>query len=152
MKLFKSKRQPSFGLPISDFKQFYAENVPRLLARYNYFLPSFLERLASEYLRSGKSAEFTDADLCENVNRQQALLALNHCQQIASARYNNSTSIFYALSSGARSVSINIDRPCKSCTRVPKNKTYKTDSAIPLYPCLDCEQEDICIFWYKINF
>jgi hypothetical protein len=152
MKLFKSKRQQSFALPISDFKQFYAEMVPQLLERYHCFLPSFLERLASEYLTSGKCAKFTDEDLCKNVTSQQAALALNHCQRIASGRYNNSTSIFYAKSSGARSVSITIDRPCKSCAKVPKNKTYKADTDIPLYPCLDCDQDDICVFWYKINF
>ena len=152
MKLFKSKQQPSFVLPISDFKQFYAEIVPQLLERYHCFLPSFLERLAAEYLASGKCAKFTDEDLCENVTRQQAALALNHCQLIASARYNNSNSIFYAMSSGARSVSIEIDRPCKSCAKVPKNKTYKTGTDIPLYPCFDCEQDPFCIFWYKINY
>jgi hypothetical protein len=152
MRFFKSKKEPSFALPISNFKSYYAEFVPQLLEHYNYFKPSFFEALASEFLKSGKCASFTDADLLENVTKQQAALALNHCMLIASARYNNSNAIFNAKSSGARSVCINVEKPCKACSRVPKNKTYKTSAEIPLFPCLDCDQEDICTFWYKINF
>lgn len=149
MKLFNKRK--TFGLPITDFKNYYAEFVPALLERYNLFRPSFLERLASEFLTTGKCAKFTDADLCEGVSNQQAFLVLNHCMRIAAARYSNSTHIKNADSSGARSVSIEIERPCKSCAKVPKNKTYKVGK-VPLYPCFDCDQDDICIFWYKINF
>lgn len=151
MKFFKSKSKKGFGLPISDFKNYYAETVPLLLERYHLFLPAFLERLASEFLATGKCAKFTDADLREGVSNQQAFLVLNHCMRIAAARYSNSTHIKNADSSGARSVSIEIERPCKSCAKVPKNKTYKVGK-VPLYPCSDCDQDDICIFWYKINF
>ena len=149
MKLF-NKRE-TFGLPITDFKNYYAEFVPALLERYNLFRPSFLERVAAEFLKTGKCAKFTNEDLRENVTNQQAALALNHCMLIASARYNHSTDIKNAKISEARSVSIEVERPCKSCAKVPKNKTYKVGK-VPLYPCFDCDQDDICIFWYKINF
>lgn len=150
MKIFHKKKQ-SFGIPITDFKDYYAEYVPQLLARYNFFLPAFLERLASEFLASGKCAKFAESDLCEGVTVAQATLALNHCMRIVSARYNNSRHIKSALDSDALSVSIEVERPCKGCTKVPKNETYKP-GAVPLYPCVDCDQEDVCVFWYKINF
>lgn len=127
-------------------------NVPQLLQPYNVFAASYLSRFASSYLSSGHTPKPTDQELLPGVEPARASWVLNHCLRLASARYNNARVIKEGRAAEASSVDVKLQRACKSCDRVPAEKNYSLDSEIPIYPCADCDKNDFCLFWYKLNF
>ena len=148
-----SKKNKSLELPVDvENRRYIAENVPALLIQFNVFVPSFLSRFSAEYLASGHFARFGDDDLVEGVEPGHASWVLNHCCRLASARYNNLRVIQNAERAEARSVTLKPYKSNPNCSRVPKEKKYKLGQEVPLFPCADCKENEICDIWYKLDF
>jgi len=148
-----AKKTTSFALPVDKAeRRFMSKNVPDLLQGYAVFSASYLSRFASRYLSSGKTARFTEDELLPGVEPERASWVLNHCLRLASARYNAKRTIKEGRAAEASSVDVKLQRACKTCDRVPAENNYSLDSDIPIYPCADCKENDICVFWYKLNF
>lgn len=149
----KKKAVDSFSLPVDKAQRRYmSKNVPELLSSFNIFAPAFLSRYSALYLSSGRSASFSQEELLPGVEPARASWVLNHCIRLASARYNNERAIKEGRAAEASSLDVKLQRVCKSCDRVPAEKNYKLNSSIPIYPCADCDKNDFCLFWYKLNF
>lgn len=149
----KTKKPDAFSLPVDkNERRYMSVNVPQLLQPFEAFTASYLSRFASSYLSSGHTPKPTEQELLPGVEPARASWVLNHCLRLASARYNNARAVDEGRSAEASSVSVKLQRPCGSCSRVPAEKTYKLNSSIPVYPCADCQENDFCIFWYKLNF
>lgn len=126
--------------------------MPLFLEPYKIFKASFISLLSAQFLRNGSMARFTNEDLLPGVDSSHAFLILNHCMRLVSARYNNTRVIKNASLASAKSITIKIERACPECTRVLSEKKYKKGDDVPLYPCADCKEENICDIWYKIDF
>jgi len=148
-----SKKIDSFSLPVDkNERRYMSKNVPLLLQGFGVFSASYLSRFASSYLASGHAPKFTEQELLSGVEPSRASWVLNHCLRLASARYNNARAVDEGRTAEASSVSVKLQRPCGTCSRVPAEKNYKLNSSVPVYPCVDCQENDFCIFWYKLNF
>ena len=143
----------SFVLPVDEENRRYmAENVPALLVGFNVFVPAFLSRFSAEYLASGHFARFNADDLVEGVDPRYASWVLNHCCRLASGRYNNFRVIHEAQEAEAKSITLKVQSSNSTCQLVPKEKIYKLDEDIPLFPCAECKEDKICNVWYKLDF
>lgn len=144
----------SFSLPVDyDHRRYMSQNVPELLQSFDVFSASFLSRFASEYISSGKSANFTEEDLLSNVDPKYAYWVLNHCLRLASSRYNNLGVIKNAERVEAKYVVVKLFNMNSNCSKVPKkDKKYKINTDIPLFPCADCKEDKICGIWYKLDW
>lgn len=129
-----------------------AKHIPELLSKFNVFEPSYLSRLSAYYLNNGNVPPFRDDELLAGVMRPRASWVLNHCMRLASARYNNSRMIASAKKGEADYISLNVSRACEGCRKVPQSKMYSPGDRIPLYPCADCKEDNICQIWYKAEY
>lgn len=135
-----------------DWNKYMSVNVPDLLMSYNIFKPSFLEKLSFHFLENNTPPSITEEDIYNGVNIKEAIDNYNHCFCLASARYNSKNAIKNAINAEANYIHIKVFRKCPSCTRVPDDKLYDVLEEIPLYPCKDCRETEICSFWYDIKF
>lgn len=148
-----SKKIDSFSLPVDkNERRYMSKNVPLLMQGFGVFSASYLSRFASSYLSSGHTPKPAEQELLPGVEPARASWVLNHCIRLASARYNNERAIKEGRAAEASSLDVKLQRACKSCSRVPVENTYSLDSKIPIYPCADCDKNDFCLFWYKLNF
>ena len=158
----KSKKRPrgtrsvrgpaSIKTGADAYRKYMAKNIPALLSKFSVFEPSYLSRLSAYYLLNGSVPPFQDGEVLAGVERGRASWVLNHCMRLASARYNNSKSIQNAKKGEADYISLIVSRACEGCKRVPQSQRYAPESRIPLYPCADCKEENICQIWYKAEY
>lgn len=134
------------------YKRYMAKHIPELLSKFSVFEPSYLSRLSAYYLNNGNAPPFRDDELLAGVMRARASWVLNHCMRLASARYNNSRYISSARKGEADFISLNVSRACEGCKKVPQSKLYEPKDKIPLYPCADCKEDNICQIWYKAEY
>lgn len=153
--LFRNrKKKSSRSLPVHvDSRHVYMSSfVPALLEDYKVFSSSYLSRYASQYKKSERFVKFTEKDLLPGVDIDRAIWVYNHCERLAVARYNNLSAISNAEKADASAVALTVSRACPGCSHVPKNKTYKFGTNIPIYPCADCQEDKPCDIWYKAVF
>lgn len=152
--LFKPKKKNSnpFALPITAEYTYEAENLPRILKCYNVFTDSFLDSLRESYLKNIPTQKFEDSDLLPGIERGYAFWVLNHCLRIVSARKSVVETLENAESAEVKYIDFEVFRPCPNCKRIPKNKRYKLSDSIPIYPCEDCKEDNICLFAYNLRW
>jgi hypothetical protein len=134
------------------YRRYMAKHIPELLSKFSVFEPSYLSRLSACYLNNGNVPPFRDDEVQTGVERGRASWTLNHCMRLASARYSNSKSISDAKKGEADYISLNVSRGCQGCRKVPQSKKYAPGERIPLYPCADCKEDNICQIWYKAEY
>lgn len=157
MKLFKlffknKKKSNPYALPIKANYSYHAQNLPRLLNSFNVFTPSFLDHISYCYSKNEPTQKFTDSDLLPGVERGYAAWVLNHCLLLVSARKNVVDTLSNAKNVEVKYIDFEVFRPCPSCNRIPKKKRYKLSDSIPVYPCEDCKEENICLFAYNLRW
>lgn len=150
--LKRGSKSPAVTVRVDAHRKYMAKHIPALLSKFSVFEPAYLARLSAYYLNNGNVPPFTDDELLEGVERGRASWTLNHCMRLASARYNNSRSISDAKKAKADYISLKVSRGCESCKKVPQSKLYAQDDRVPLYPCADCKEDNICDIWYKAEF
>jgi hypothetical protein len=156
----KSKKRPrvsrrgssSTSAHVDAHRKYMAKNIPVLLSKFSVFQPSYLARLSAYCINNGTVPSFSNDELLAGVSRGQASWTLNHCMRLASARYNNSRSISDAKKAKADYISMKVSRACEGCKKVPQSQMYAPDDRIPLYPCANCKEDNICDIWYKAEF
>ncbi len=157
MKLFnlfsrsKNKSNP-FALPIAADYSYQAENLPRILNTFNVFTPAFLDHVHNCYSKNEPTQSFADSDLLPDVERGYAAWVLNHCLRLVSARKNVVDTLANAKNVEVKYIDFEVFRPCPTCGKIPKNKRYKISSSIPVFPCEDCKEENICLFAYNLRW
>ncbi len=150
LKLFSKNKKKSnpYALPIKANYSYYAQTLPRLLNSFNVFTPSFLDHISYCYSKNEPTHKFTDSDLLPGVERGYAAWVLNHCLLLVSARKSVIDTLANAKKIEAKYIDFDVFRPCKTCTKIPKKRRYRINSSIPVYPCEDCKEENICLFTY----
>lgn len=156
----KSKKRPrvsrrgssSPSVHVDAHRKYMAKNIPVLLSKFSVFHPSYLARLSVYYINNGTVPSFNDNEVLAGIDRGRASWVLNHCMRIASARYNNSRSIANAKKAEADYICLNVSRGCEGCKKVPQSAKYAPDDKIPLYPCANCKEDNLCDIWYKAEF
>lgn len=152
MDFFRKKKKDSFALPVRFDYKYYAENIPPLVQTYNVFKSSFLTKIAENFLKEGKITKITNDDLLEGVDYNYAFWVLNHCHRIIAARCSLICSLKNAKEGEVKYIDFKVFRACPSCNKVPANKKIKMSDNVPLYPCLDCKEDDVCIFAYEYRW
>lgn len=150
--LFKKKNDNSLALPVRFDYTYYAENIPPLVQTYKVFKDSFLARISESFLNDKTAPKVTTDDLLEGIDYNYAWWVFNHCQHIIAARYSLLCSLENAKKAEVSYIDFKVFRPCPTCDKIPKNQKFKMTDNIPLYPCLDCKEENICIFAYDYRW
>lgn len=145
---FKPKKSNPYALPIKYSYSYHAENLPRLLSSFNVFTSAYLDHISDCYSKNEPTQKFTDSDLLPGVDSGYAAWVLNHCLLLISARKDAIDILANAKKIEAKYIDFDVYRPCKTCNKIPKKKCYKISSSIPVYPCEDCKEENICLFAY----
>ena len=137
---------------IRKLRRYMAETVPALLDEFHVFVPSFYSRYSARYLKEGKTTAICKDDVVDGVSYGEALWTLNHCERLASARFYAIGVIENAPDAEVKFIDFEVWRPNPDCSRVPQNKVYDVDEEIPIFPCADCKEDNICLFNYKNVF
>lgn len=145
-------RRISVPSVLKEQRRYMAETVPVLLDDYKVLNGCYYSRFAAEYLRTGHTASFLEGDVVEGVEPGHASWVLNHCLQLASARYSAISKIKSAADAEARYIKFDVFRPNPECSLVPKSQKFKVGSNIPVYPCADCKENNICVFFYDLEW
>lgn len=148
----RGSRSASAKTGADAYRRYMAKHIPELLSKFSVFEPSYLSRLSAYFLHNGSVPPFRDDEVLAGVERGRASWVLNHCMRLASARYSNSKSISSAKKGEADYISLNVSRACEGCKKVPQSKKYAPGERIPLYPCADCKEDNICQIWYKAEY
>lgn len=149
---FKTKKTNPFALPVSADYSYHAENLARIVSSYNVFTPAFLSFLTKSYAKNKPIQKFEPEALLPGVEYGYAFWVLNHCLRLVSARRSAIETLKNAKNAEAKYIEFKVFRPCPSCKKIPKDKRYKITDSIPIYPCEDCKEDNICIFTYNIRW
>lgn len=149
----KTKKQKNpFALPIKYDYSYHSKIMPSLLKSYSVFTEDFIEFVKTSYSKKGLDPQFDKDAVLEGISFDHAFWVFNHCQRLVSARHSVIENLKKAVSAEVKYIDFEVFRPCPTCSKIPKNKTYKITDNIPIYPCLDCKEDNICIFSYKCRW
>lgn len=149
--IFKKKEKINnpCALPIQFNYAPQSEDMIFLLSSYNVFTKTFLDYVKKCYVKANIAPSFNRSEVLEGIAIDYAFWVFNHCQRLVSARHSVIENLKKAVSAEVKYIDFEVFRPCPTCSKIPKNKTYKITDNIPIYPCLDCKEDNICIFSYK---
>ena len=150
--MLHKKNSNPFALDVSFDYNYHIKYLPPLLESYHVFKPSFYEKAILKLKEKKININFNKEDLLDNVDYDYAFWVLNHCIRIIDARDKVIKQIENAKTAEAKYIQFETFRPCSSCNRIPKNKRYKITDNIPVYPCEDCKEDNICLFAYNMRW
>lgn len=148
----RRRREPngySFQAVEKRRKRFMAKEVPAALEKAGMFAPLFLQKAAVSYLETGNPPELSEGDLTAGADYSDAYNEFLRIQRVLSGRQSAMSMLEGARKSGAKSAVLKVTRKDVNCDRVPKERVYRLDEDIPIYPCDDCDVQPACLAWYS---
>lgn len=144
----------SLGIPVSlgPYNKYMASNVPLALESFKLFKAKFLMSYSASFLKTGTAPRLTAGDLLPGVDLKWAQFILSKTSIVVAARFHAIRNIKQAIDAEARFVLLKVSRGCPACDRVPKERKYKPNQEIPIFPCLGCTQEVGCDVYYTFEF
>lgn len=150
----KDVRKNSFALDIKEIpeQKYMALHIPKLLDKTELFMPSFLSKVAAQYLESFNAPKLTPEDIKEGVNYNEAFYIYSKICRDTFARAKSHYMIQNANNVEAKYIVLKITRPEVDCPHIPKEHRYKVGEEIPEYPCEDCDKDVSCLPWYSYEW
>lgn len=153
--LFGYKRpKRSLGIPVSlePYNKYMASNVPLALDSFKLFKAEFLTSYSVSFLKTGTAPRLTASDILPGVDLKWAHYILSKTSIVVAARFHAIRNIKQAVDAEARFVLLKVSRGCPGCDRVPKERKYKPNQDIPIYPCVGCTHDVGCLVYYTFEF
>lgn len=134
---------------IKKRNRFMAKEVPEALEKAGMFTPAFMQKVAVSYLETGNPPELSEGDLKDGADWTEALDEWSRIQLVVSGRQKAFEMKEWARHVEATGIALKVTRKDVNCDRVPKEKVYRLDEDIPIYPCDDCDVYPACLAWYS---
>ena len=148
-KASKGRRKPKGTDSETKRRRFMAKEVPEALEKAGMFSPSFMQKVAVSYLETGNPPELSEGDLTAGADYSDAYNEFLRIQRVLSGRQSAMSMLEGARKGGAKSAVLKVTRKDVNCDRVPKERVYRLDEDIPIYPCDDCDAQPACLAWYS---
>lgn len=120
------------------------------------FNGAFFSRFSAAFIKTGKPPAITEYDLLDGVSIDYARKVFRRGLIICSLRCSQVHNLNCFRKAEAKKIALKVSRSGADkgidCPKVPEEKMYKKPEEVPLYPCLDCECDPMCIVWYKALF
>lgn len=148
-KASKGRRKPKGTDSETKRRRFMAKEVPEALEKAGMFSPAFMQKAAVSYLETGNPPELSEGDLKDGANWTEALDEWSRIQLVVSGRQKAFEMKEWARHVEATGIALKVTRKDVNCDRVPKERVYRLDEDIPIYPCDDCDVYPACLAWYS---
>ena len=148
-KASKGKRKPKGTDSETKRRRFMAKEVPEALEKAGMFSPAFMQKAAVSYLETGNPPELSEGDLTVGADWTEALDEWSRIQLVVSGQQKAFEMKEWARHVEATGIALKVTRKDVNCDRVPKERVYRLDEDIPIYPCDDCDVYPACLAWYS---
>ena len=132
--------------------KYLAKYMPEELQKDGMFTAGYLGKLAASLLATGKTVFPEPDDILPGVAMKEAKARVQRRAYIGSMRSNAIRWINDMKSADAYKINVIFTRGTKPCGKVLQLGSYPPDSEIPIYPCADCLEDDVCIIDYRAEW
>lgn len=131
--------------------KYLAKYMPEELQKDGMFTAVYLGKVTASLLATGRAVYPEPDDILPGVDMKEAKARVQKRLGVGSARSDHIRWVDGLKASGEslRKIDVVLARGTKPCGKVLQLGLYPPDSEIPIYPCEDCLEDDVCIIDYR---
>lgn len=162
--LFTKKDENPFAIKgdLMPYRKAVIKNIASFFQQEKHqgiFKGAFFSKFSASFLGNETYPPITEEDINEGVSLDHARYIFHTALLIGSLRSHQEENITKMRKAEPKRIIMKVfrigtvDRKTGLlCPKAPKEKKFRPDADIPLYPCFDCECDPMCDIWYKAEF